>query len=455
MARIAAILVFGILIATCGAFAWKWKTTEQAWSQEMERAAALQMHVDALQQDIERLKARIEKYENAEKESRELDTRREIENQVQEIRALPFKEKVKYREIERSKFSEVLLKKIGEQFSDKELQGMSVALAAMGLIPGGTDIKQTLIDLLAEQVGAFYDQHSHMLFMFKGSTLENHQDRIILAHELTHALQDQHFQLSRFPLELKDNDDLVMATSALVEGDATLLMSEYMMNNLSWGTLRDSVKGMFKQDMKKLASAPLYLRESLVFPYLRGQEFCGTLYQQGGWGAISQAFRDPPKSSTQILHPDKYLARPREDPIPVQFPTTQVLGQQPIWNNVMGEYVTRLLFTDWLTAKEGERAGTGWRGDRYLVYGDAKSYSIIWKSLWSSASDAEEFRLSEARCLRKRYQLPQEIEDVKPESPVIYDGARFIRLSRQGNAVIVVDAADKRWADELVKLGES
>ena len=117
---------------------------------------------------------------------------------------------------------------------------MTEAMAAVGLLPEGFPLRQKYIDLLGEQVAAFYDQHAHKLFMYEDASLENAQNRVVLAHELTHALQDQHFGLKRLPLEIKTNDDRAAAASALVEGDATLVMSEYMLKNMSKQMLKDS-----------------------------------------------------------------------------------------------------------------------------------------------------------------------------------------------------------------------
>ena len=128
------------------------------------------------------------------------------------------------------------------------------------------DLKKVYLDLLGEQVGAFYDQHTHELFTFSEHPLTNSQNQVVMAHELTHALQDQHFDLLKLPLEAKGNDDRALAASALVEGDATLVMNQYLTSNLSAAALRDSLAGAFSTDVRQLAAAPRYLRETLLFP---------------------------------------------------------------------------------------------------------------------------------------------------------------------------------------------
>src|ERR1700678_967258 len=155
---------------------------------------------------------------------------------------------------------------------------MATGLSAFGLLPPSFPLKQTYIDLLGEQIGAFYDQHQHKLFMFRDASLENAQNRVILAHELTHALQDQNCGLLKLPLEIKNNDDQAEAASALVEGDATLVMSQYMAQDLTWKTLTDTVTYTISQRMVQIRKAPHYLREMLVFPYIQGQQFCAAVF---------------------------------------------------------------------------------------------------------------------------------------------------------------------------------
>ncbi len=371
--------------------------------------------------------------------------REPIEKQVTEIRGLKFLKPVDYQVLSRKQIKETMAGKLGEVFSEKEFSQMSDAMAAVGLLPAKYPLRQKYIDLLSEQVAAFYDQHQHKLFMYEDATLENAQNRVVLAHELTHALQDQHFGLKRMPLEIKNNDDRAEASSALVEGDATLVMSEFMLKNLTKQMFKDSMVASFTQNMKQLETAPRYLREMLVFPYLRGQEFCAALFAQGGYEAVSKAYARPPSSTAQILHPEKYMANPPEEPIAIEWPNLKVLGHEPTADNTVGEMGTRILFTEWLDAATGEQAATGWRGDRYLYYADGDA--LVWKTIWGSAQDATEFFDAEKRLLEKRFQ------PTNPRSAgASYeaDAPRFLRLHQTAaNEVILIDAAHADWADAL------
>ena len=374
--------------------------------------------------------------------------REAIEKQVVELRGLEFKQPVDYQVLNRKDIKATIAGKLAEVFSEQEFRDMTDAMAAIGLLPPKYPLREKYIDLLGEQVAAFYDQHQHKLVMYEDATLDNAQNRVVLAHELTHALQDQHFGLKKLPLEIKTNDDRAAAASALVEGDATLVMSEFMLNNLSRQMVKDNILATFTQNMKQLETAPRFLREMLVFPYLRGQEFCAALYGNGGYEGVSKAYANPPTSTAQILHPQKYMATPREEPIVVDWPATTVQGEKPIADNVVGEMGLRILFAEWLDAATGERAGAGWRGDRYLYF--AGGEALVWKTVWANAEDAAEFFAAEKQLLEKRHQPKGARSELRRFEA---DGPRVIRLVQtDANEVVLIDAANAEWAAALAEL---
>jgi len=371
--------------------------------------------------------------------------REEIERQVVAIRGLEFKTPVDYQVLSRKQIKQTMAGKLAEVFSEKEFKDMTEAMAAVGLLPPAYPLREKYIDLLSEQVAAFYDQHAHKLFMYEDASLDSAQNRVVLAHELTHALQDQHFGLKRMPLEIKNNDDRAVAASALVEGEATLVMSEYMLKNMSRQMLKDSMISSFTQNMKQLETAPRYLREMLVFPYLRGQEFCAVLFGQGGYEAVSKAYAQPPSSTAQILHPQKFLANPREEPVAIEWADLKVKGEAQIADNCVGEMGMRILFTEWLDAPTGERAAAGWRGDRYLYF--AGGQALVWKSAWANAQEASEFFDAEKKLLEKRH-APKDPRAA--ERSYEADAPRVIRLRQtDANEVLLIDAANADWAQAL------
>ena len=405
---------------------------------KFERASSLDLARQArraamLTEENARLHGLVEASEKAKTLAANKAQREEIERQVVAIRGLPFKTPVDYNVLTRQQIKATISGKLAEVFSEQEFADMTAALAVLGLLPEGFPLRQKYIDLLGEQVAAFYDQHQHKLFMYEDASLENSQNRVVLAHELTHALQDLHFGLKRLPLEIKTNDDMAAAASALVEGEATLVMSEYMMKNLSLKALKDNVTASITQNMSELASAPRYLREMLVFPYLRGQEFCGSLFGSDGYKSVSAAYEKPPTSTSQILHPEKFFREPREEPIAIEWADVTVNGKKPAVDNVLGEMGMRIQIAQFTDDRTGEDAANGWRGDRYVCYESGRGFA--WKSVWASEADAADFAEAQRKVISARKER----------------AARRVEVKQTGTSVLLLDAADEVWAAALAE----
>jgi hypothetical protein len=374
MATRAPILMAIIFAAGVAAWAWQEHRELNALAQTAREAALLSQENDALRTALATAQEEAADAKNAVR-------RAQIERDTAEIRGLAFTSPVDYEVLDKAGIRQVVAGKLSEIYTDQEIQNMATGLSAFGLLPPNFPLKQTYIDLLGEQIAAFYDQHQHKLFMFRDASLENSQNRVILSHELTHALQDQNFGLLKLPLEIKNDDDEAAAASALIEGDATLEMTQYMQKDFSLQSLADTVTYSATQSMVQIRKAPRYLRQMLVFPYLQGQQFCAAVYARGGFPALNAVYADPPQSTAQILHPEKYLNVPRENPIRVDFPDTTFQGQKPLADNVLGEMGCRILFAQ-TDADHADAIAAGWRGDRYLVYDQGKC--LVWVSLWRS-----------------------------------------------------------------------
>ncbi len=427
--------------------------------------------VALLEAEADRLRAVVKARQDADELAATRARRQEIEREVERLRGLKFLQPVDYHEIPRTELPAILRHKLAQQVPDQEFETAGMALAALGVLPAGIDLKKTYLALLGEQIGAFYDQHEKGLFTFTSQPLTASTNRVIMAHELTHALEDQHFDLSRLPIEAKGNDDRVLAATALVEGDATLVMNRYMAGDLSAATLRETLGSALTTDVRQLAAAPRYLRETLLFPYLRGQEFCNTLYAHGGWSALNEAFQHPPSSSSQVLHPELYLSEPREEPVEIHLPNPVIDGQKPAEDNVLGEFGTRQLFAERLHDKaRAEEAAAGWRGDRYLVYQSPAGTSYGWKvacrdrtsatKFYEAACDANKVRYGPQQLITKQT-MPVRAHDQSGETK---EGPTLLRMSfgsagrgislrlTSANEVIVIDAQDAHWCEALAQI---
>ncbi len=437
-------------IAVVAAVGWTWGWHEH---QRAESVDFQQKRIALLDTENQRLARTLGDKQRAEAAAADRTRRAGIEHTVARLRALDFLQSVTYKEIPRSELPVILRQKLAQQVPDQEFRQTGISMAALGLLPAGMDLKKTYLDLLGEQIGAFYDQHTAELFTFSGQGLDNAQNRVIMAHELTHALEDQHFHLARLPLEAKGNDDRALAASALVEGDATLVMSSYMVGDLSASTLKDTLAGAFSSDIRQIAAAPRYLRETLLFPYLRGQEFCQTLYRNGGWETLAKAFQNPPASTAEIMHPERFMSRAGGTPIEVSFREVTVLGAEPIGNNVLGEFGARQWLVKWLRDDDAaSRVAAGWVADRYLVYGDTKASSYLWKTVWSSQTAAIAFADAAIQCWRARFDLGQDAfaagANPTERSVTLSNGHRLIIL-RQAERVSLIDAQDGRWESAI------
>lgn len=426
------LLLFSILLvaALAGAAFYRQTQTSREQTARLERRLALAESENA------RLHGLLEKRELDRTGQLNATVRREIEHAVEEIRGLKFKHPVEYEIVDRKELHSVLASKLSETFSEQDFANIARAFARLGLLPDGYPLRQSYLDLLGEQVGAFYDQHKHKLVMFADSSLENTQNRVILAHELTHALQDQNFGLEKLPLEIKDNDDRALAASALVEGEATMVMTQYQLKNLSLAALKDTATATIGQSMAQLEKAPRYLRELLMFPYIRGEEFCGELARNGSYDRVSQAYQRLPASSAEIMHPRLYEMPATGQPVEVAWKDPSLNGEQPVVNNVLGELGTRLQLTTGVDDDTASSAAEGWRGDRYLYFG--KTDVLAWKTVWSNPVEAAEFASAERRVLEKRYA----IKDARLEGErFAWEGSRCVRVSQHAAVVTVVDAA--------------
>jgi hypothetical protein len=268
-------------------------------------------NIQRLEEANERLRSIYRAKEKADAAASNLAKRSEIERVVEEIRGLKFKQPVIYDVLGRKDIKAALTKRLSAVFSEEEFEEQANALARLGLMPEKFPLRQKLISLLGEQVAAFFDQHEHKLYMYDDATLDNTMNQMILAHELMHAMQDQHFSLKKLPLEEKRNDDRAIAAASLVEGEATLVMMDYMMRNPSARMILDNIGAMFVQNMDELFKAPRILRESLIFPYQDGLGFCAYGYERQGWDALSGAYASPPSSTSQDPASGEILAHSR------------------------------------------------------------------------------------------------------------------------------------------------
>lgn len=319
-----------------------------------------------------------------------------LQEELADIRGLKFLRPVSYMTAERSEVEDMIQSELENELTVTDEK----VLRKFGFIKQGEDILSRLTSLYGEQVQGMYDEETGQMIMIKGVPLTGNIQRMFLIHELTHALQDQHFNLKNLPLE-SDNEDNALACLALVEGDATLVMFEYYKRHLRIFNIFWDLVSYLSVDQTQLYSSPYYIRENLIFPYKWGVKFMMSIYAKNGWQGIDLLYKDPPVSTEQIIHPEKY---PEEKPVDIDIDEI-VPDWELIDSNTMGEFNIRLLLSIYLGEYEGVPPSSGWGGDKWQVWEDpnTKKLKVIWYTIWDTPMDTDKFFNAFRRLARRRF----------------------------------------------------
>jgi hypothetical protein len=305
----------------------------------------------------------------------------------------------------RADIERMIMKNLDADTTPEEMRAAEVLLKAFGLAPKEFAYRSFLIKLLTEQVAGYYDPKAQQFYLADWIELEGQKP--VMAHELTHALQDQHFNLRRFEKWPKGDSDAELAAHALIEGDATLAMTHYMARNPLIALAFIRSLGSQQLSTEQFKQAPRALRESLLFPYEQGSAWATQVYRTGGWQLVSQAYTKLPQSTEQILHAQKYLDY--ESPQKITLPDFKtVLG--PTWKSsetdVNGEWGYFLILDEFIRDDaESKKAAEGWGGDRFAMYETGKPDEVFIAQLtaWDTPQDAKEFFDAYAKRTAKRY----------------------------------------------------
>ncbi|HKZ78521.1 MAG TPA: hypothetical protein VJ124_09460 [Pyrinomonadaceae bacterium] len=332
--------------------------------------------------------------------------------ETSELRELSILRPVKSGAQSRTDIERMIVRNLDEQTTPAEMHATETALKKLGLAPEAFRYRPFIIKLLTEQVAGYYDPKAQNFYLADWIELEGQKP--VMAHELTHALQDQHFNLRRFEKWPSGDSDAEMAAHALIEGDATLAMTIYMARNPLVALAFIRSLGATAMASAQFNQAPRALRESLIFPYEQGSEWSTSVYKRGGWKMVSDAFVKLPLSTEQILHPEKYISY--EPPVKISLPDIGNLlgrGWRRIDYDVNGEWSYYLILDQFLGAPaESRRAAMGWAGDRYELYEGPLPDQIVIAQLsaWDSENDAREFFDAYTKRTDRRYEGVQ-VED--------------------------------------------
>lgn len=291
-----------------------------------------------------------------------------------------------------------LLDAIENKIPKEKIENEEKLFKAIGFLPQNFNYKEGLIELYTSQLGGYYDPDANRYVM--AGWLPDAMQPTIAAHELTHALQDQYFDLSTFTDEEKLTTDELLARSALLEGDATAVMTDYQKKlmgqpllakdkNIDNLLLSNIIGASF---MAKNTGAPESLQMMLFFPYTSGFRFAHSLLIKGGYKEIDNAFKSPPTTTKEILHPELFGEVLISDPIK---------GDSDGYRDRFGEFFISALLGMYSRNKgEAAEAANGWMNDTAVR---EKNGKVSWKTEWNTTKDAEQFLTMYKETLSKLY----------------------------------------------------
>jgi hypothetical protein len=377
---------------------------------------------------------------------------RSIESQVTQIRGLEPLAAPTVQLLDHQSLHSYLVDQFEHNYLPSERESDQKLLVALGMLEPSQDLVEIQLNLLSDQVVGVYDSDVKSLFVVVDHGGFGPAERITYAHEFNHALQDQHYDLNRIAPKHPLSNDRSLAAHALIEGDAILLQTLWAQRNLSQDELQQLARAAAGSD-DSLAQVPLIVRSELLFPYVDGFSFVRQIYRQAGdsFAAIDDLLANPPESTAQVLHIDKY--RNQVHPIDVGLPdlATQ-LG--PDWrkvgSGVLGELDTRVVLEQWGSPRsEAMRVTSAWSGDSWqLVEKDGRA-AIAWKSTWETPTAASDFFDGFSGALRTRFDAAQVDESSDGRQTLTTpEAATDLRL--QGSDVLAVIAFDRESANTII-----
>lgn len=327
----------------------------------------------------------------------------ELEQAAQRVRQLELLEPIDVEVVTREEHRAAQLESIQEDIAADGADDWNVLLVFLGFIGEDDDIYEIYNGFISEQVLGTYNPETKQLIVISTNTDDwNATDKTTFVHETVHALQDQHFDImSIYGEETLVTDDSFYAVRSLIEGDASMAELIYIVENDLIDQLLeefDSIESPSTDDI------PFFLLETMGFYYDEGAQFVSRLWQDGGWDAVNAAWLNPPTTSEQIIHPEKYLEGEGAIPVNIADPQPHFGDDwRIIEDNAWGELGTRVfLENSGASSRDATTASEGWGGDGvYVITNDAES-AMVWTTAWDSEDDAIEFfeTLAEAESAR-------------------------------------------------------
>lgn len=329
------------------------------------------------------------------------DRIRALTADVARITGLEMRRAVPVETLSRAEWKRYVEREIQREVKPEELLADQTTLRLLGLVPRDFDLRQTTIDLLAEQAAAVYDHRRKRMLLLEDGSAGPLEDAI-LVHELAHALADQHYDMRRFLDKGARTGEQQAARLAVVEGQAMWVMLEWQLGRMGMGSVarnREALERMLPAlgsmaaaSYPVFGTAPLYLQETLLFPYTAGVLFQQAAVEKLGARAFRQVLERPPETTRQILHPEEWLAGKRYEAPPAPVPPKES-DYRRVSSGILGEFDIRVLLKQYCGAEAAERLGTQWRGGSYelLEHRQTRRPALRWAIGFAEEAAALDF----------------------------------------------------------------
>jgi hypothetical protein len=351
----------------------------------------------------------------------------EVAREVEKVRGRRFEKAVPASEIDAAELKKVLRSKLAESFPappDDTLR----TLIALGLFEETPNLIDRLVDFYASQVIAFYDPEPRRFYVVRGAekALQKESDKdeedaegiagmadmagmsekLIFAHELTHALQDESLKLDRRMKEMKENGDRALALESLLEGEATLVMVRVVLTGVPGAD--ESTEEMLGPLLSAGAlersgvpkDIPDYFVEQLFFPYTEGTAYVRRVVKSKGWPGVDRLWKNPPMSTSEILHEGQTFA-PVENLLPGNAERLSPSGFHFLYADTLGEWTLRFLLRRSIGEDQADAAASGWRGDRIAFFASGRTIAYLWRARFDSPASAQRFETAWSRARLK------------------------------------------------------
>ena len=333
-----------------------------------------------------------------------------LAEQLTKISGMPLRHAVPCDFITKEKIKEFLNKRVKEVAKPEDLRAEELTLKKFGLVPPDFDLARNTIDLLAEQAAAFYDYDKKKLFVTDTTASETQEP--VLSHEIAHAIADQNYNLSKFIKAGRNSDDGATARLAVMEGQATWLMSELLARKMGeslkdspslLATMSGAADGAAGQ-FPVFDQSPLYLRQTLVFPYTKGMLFQHAVFERDGQAGFGEVFRKPPASTQQIIHPEKYFSgiKPTQPDLPQPHLPK---GYKSLVGGSLGELEHAIMLEQYSGKERAAELAPHWRGCAFDLEENKKAGRIVllYAVEWDSEDAARQYLDAYRQQLAKKW----------------------------------------------------